>query len=359
MLKFFLNYLNKILNKIYFFFIDHKYNSIGVINKTIQYISYPIINLEKKWSIKNKTTLLCTYEGDSTFSSSSEYPVVVSWTRLNNKTFATSNLFIKSQYKDIKKTYGKKSFESEELINLLPKYTSHFGHFVGDILGPALYYSKYSSELNLNNKLLLITPSKKWDKFLKDMFLEKIHIIKPIEALKTNYIFTNSKLLPEMSSVQSYMLSRNILSNEIIADSSSPQKIFLTTEREDRIANINQLKNELLDLGFKIINPSKYEIKNLLTIIKSAKVLISEKASILNNVYLVRDTKYFILSSETEKDLDLRLFHGAGIYKEFHRGLAKEIYCEDSPKIQDLRAYKKRIVVNIKKVISIINNEIY
>ena len=90
--------------------------------------------------------------------------MVVSWTRLNNKTFATSNLFIKSQYKEIKKTYGKKSFESEELINLLPKYTSHFGHFVGDILGPALYYSKYSSELNLNNKLLLITPSKKWDK---------------------------------------------------------------------------------------------------------------------------------------------------------------------------------------------------
>ena len=359
MLKFFLKYLKRLFNKFYLFFIDHKYNRIGVINKTIQYISYPLINLEKKWLIKNKTTLLSTYEGDSTFSSSSEYPVVMSWTRSNNKTFATSNLFIKSQYKEIKKTYGKKSIKSEELINLLPKYTSHFGHFVGDILGPTLYYSKYSSELELNNKLLLITPSEKWDKFLMDMFREKIHIIKPIEALKTNFIFTNSKLLPEMSSVQSYMLSRNILSHEIIADSSSPQKIFLTTEREDRIANIDQLKNELLDLGFKIINPSKYEIKNLLTIIKSAKVLISEKASILNNVYLVRDTKYFILSSETEKDLDLRLFHGAGIYKEFHRGLAKEIYCEDSPKIQDLRAYKKRIVVNIKKVISIINNEIY
>mgnify|MGYP001384521296 FL=1 len=98
---------------------------------------------------------------------------------------------------------------------------------------------------------------------------------------------------------------------------------------------------------------------DLLTIIKSSEILISEKASILNNVYLVRDTKYFILSSETERDLDIRLFHGAGIYKELHRGLAKEIYCEDSPKNQNERAYKKGIIVNIKNMISIINNESY
>ena len=56
---------------------------------------------KKKWLINNKTTLLSTYEGDSTFSSSSEYPVVISWTRSDNKTFTTSNLFIKSQYKEI------------------------------------------------------------------------------------------------------------------------------------------------------------------------------------------------------------------------------------------------------------------
>jgi hypothetical protein len=359
MFKFFLKYFKKFSDNLLLYFINHKFNRIGVINKTIQYISYPIINLEKNWTIKNEKTLLSTYEGDSTFSSSSEYPVVVSWTKSNNRTLATSDLFIKSQYKEIKKTHKKKTTKSEELINLLPKYTSHFGHFVGDILGPALYYSKYSYELNLSNKLLLITPSKKWDSFLKNLLNDKIHILKPIDALKTNYIFTNSRILPEMSSVQSYMLSRNILSHEIMIDNSSPKKIFLTTEREDRIANIDQLKNELLGLNFEIINPSKFEIKDLLTIIKSAKVLISEKASILNNVYLVRDTKYFILSSETEKELDMKLFHGAGIYKEFHRGLAKEIYCEDSPKIQNLRAYKKRIVVNIKNVISIINNEKY
>lgn len=43
----------------------------------------------------------------------------------------------------------------------------------------------------------------------------------------------------------------------------------------------------------------------------------------------------------SENNLDKKLFNGAGIYKKFHTGLFTEIMCEDDPKIQNVRPYKK------------------
>ena len=72
---------------------------------------------------------------------------------------------------------------------------------------------------------------------------------------------------------------------------------------------------------------------------------------------MIRENKFFILSSKTENNLTSRLFIGAGIYKEFHRGMYREIFCEDNPPSQTVRAFKKRIKVDINQLSQVINNE--
>jgi len=354
--KFYKN-LKKIIKKLLSLFLNHKIKEIGIVNKKIQFGSFPIIDLSKSLCFDKTKGLLCSYEGDSSFISSNEYPVIESWVKIQNISYTINDIFLYEQYKKIKKTEKKKITYFNENVYLLPYYTSHFGHFTGDLLGQILYYIKNVSEINEDNKLLIITPSEEWDNFLKHFAKENIKLVKPKDALSTNYLFNNAKILPRMSSVQNYLLAKNILNGEIKVNNKLPKKVFLTTGRQDRISNIDEVKKELQSLGFEVVIPSNYNIFDLLTIVKSANVLISEKASVLNNVHLVRNRKYFLLSSITEKNLDMKLFIGAGIYKEFNRGIAQEIHCEDDPVNQNVRAFKKRIRVKTDVLLSIIKNE--
>ena len=50
----------------------------------------------------------------------------------------------------------------------------------------------------------------------------------------------------------------------------------------------------------------------------------------------------------------MKLFLGAEIYKELSRGIIHEIYCVDDPVDQKVRAFKKRIKVDMSKLLSII-----
>jgi hypothetical protein len=350
--------LKTIAKKLVSLFMNHKVRDMGIDKNDIQYSSFPVIDLSRNFYLKKKNAVLCSYEGDSTFSYSDEYPIIESWVKVKNTSYTINNFFLYEQYRKIKATDEKKIKKINKEIFLLPYYTSHFGHFTGDLLGQILYYLTNVSEINKKKKLLVITPSQKWDDFLEYFATDNIKLLKPKEALSINYSFSKAKILPRMSSLQNYLLAKNILNTVICKNRSSPKKVFLTTGREDRIANIKELNEKLQNLGFAIIIPSNYKITDLLNIIKSAELLITEKASILNNVHLIRDRKYFLLSSKTERILDMKLFIGAGIYKEFNRGLAKEIYCEDDPINQNVRAFKKRIKVNINNLLSIIKNEI-
>ena len=350
-------FLKKVTKKLVIPFLNHKVKNLGINNNKMQYGLCSIIDLSGNFQIKKNIATLCGYEGDSTFASSKEYPVIEGWVKVHNTSYTINDFFLYEQYKKIKTTTEKKIKKFNEKIFLLPYYTSHFGHFTGDLLGQIIYYLTHVPEINRNNKLLVITPSKKWDDFLQYFSKNNIKLIKPKEILSTNYLFSNAKILPRMSSIQNYILAKNIISSKLYKKKKLPKKVFLTTGREDRISNIVKLNKKLQSLGFEIVIPGNYEIINLLNIIKSAEILISEKASVLNNVHLIRNNKYFLLSSETEKNLDAKLFIGAGIYKEFNRGLAKEIYCVDDPGNQNVRAFKKRIKVNIDNLLSVIQNE--
>lgn len=338
---------------------NHRISEIGFFNgdNKIQYSSLPIIDLSKNLEFKNSENLLCSYEGDSSFAASNEYPVIESWLKINKKSYGINETFIFEQFKKIDKIKNKNIKYIEEKVYLLPYYTSHFGHFAGDLLGQILFYIEKIKNEKDSRRICIITPSEKWSFFLKNFAHNKIFFLTPKEALNYNYSFLDAKIFPRMSNVQNYLLAKNILNNSINYEENSPKKIFITTNREDRISNIKELNSFLIKDNYKIIDPKNYQIKDLLCIIKSAKVLLSEKASVLNNVILIRENKFFILSSKTENNLTSRLFIGAGIYKEFHRGLYKEIFCEDDPPSQTVRAFKKRIKVDVNRLSQIINNE--
>jgi hypothetical protein len=352
MKKNFFKSLELIIKKLYLFFLNHKSLPIGIKNNDVQFGFFTIIDLNKSFKIKETKCLLCSYENDSTYSSSNEYPVIESWSKIKNISYSINDVFLYAQYKKLKKISNKMKIYHKEKVYLLPYYTSHFGHFSGDLLGQILYYIRYFSEINSKNKLLIITPSKKWDDFLIEFAGNNIQIMKPNEALRANHFFYNARILPRMSTVQNHLLAKNILNNEIKFHESFSKKIFLTTGRKDRISNLNELKKILIQRGYEIIIPNDYSIHELLNKIKSAEILISEKASVLNNVNIIRNKKYFVLSSKSENNLNLKLFLGAGIYKELDRGMINDIYCDDDPVHQRLRPYKKRIKVDINNLLS-------
>jgi hypothetical protein len=352
MIMHFLHKIKKFLVFIKFFFsigVKHQYSTISINNKSIISNNIGIINLEniEDWQLNEKESLLISYTGDSHFNENNDYPAIESWLNINNRTLAPNNFHLFEQFKKINSNFKKKQKIIEEPTFVLPYYTSVFGHFSGDIFGSVLYYLKY---LIKNHKLLLYTPSKEWTDFFNKNFKDKVLLIKPKDALQNNYLLKRSLIIPRMNTLQNYMLSNNIINEYLDKKLSSHDKIFLTSGRNSRISNVDEVCNFLEKRNFKIVHPQKMPIIDLLSIIKYSKCLISEKASTLNNIHLCRNNKYYILSSSTEKIDDNKKFSYAGIYKSFHKGMYEEIFCNDDPNIQLLSPYKKRIFVDLKKL---------
>ena len=195
---------------------------------------------------------------------------------------------------------------------------------------------------------MLITPSKLWDDFLEEIFPNKIYFVNPKIALQNNIIFPYSLILPRMNTVQNYILAKNILNNYLINNYEPKKNIFITSGRNERISNIGEVINFFQEMNYEIVYPDKTPIKELLLKIKYSKILISEKASIINNIHLCRDNHYYILSSKNEIIDDNKKFSYAGIYKSLHKGLYEDIFCDDDPISQNNIPFKNRIRVDIK-----------
>ena len=130
------------------------------------------------------------------------------------------------------------------------------------------------------------------------MYPNKVYLVKPIDVLENNLFFKNVMILPRMNTVQNYIFSNNILNKYLNNSNHNSDKVFLTSKRDERIKNIIDVVDLLKKKGFKIIDPRDKEILDLLQIIKSCEVLITEKASTLNNLHLCRNKPYYIFSSD-------------------------------------------------------------
>ena len=324
----------------------HLIKDICVDNNSISYNNIKIFNLENINSWKRIKTTGCLISYDGNFKINNDlFPLIESWFAINNRTLSPNGYHLDSQKKLINKNLNKEKLIITETLYVLPYYTSVFGHFTGDVLGSILFYLK---EIIKNEKLFIYTPSEKWNQFFKENFADKIYILNPKDILEKNIVFRNCYILPRMNVIQNYILSNNIFTSFLNKNLSLSKKIFLTSGRNSRIANIKEVENFLLKKNFKILYPQDESILKLLSTLKYCDTLITEKASTLNNIHLCRSKKYHILSSSTEVVDNDKIFSYSGIYKSFHKGLYEEILCEDSPKDQFVKPYKKCIHVNLK-----------
>jgi hypothetical protein len=347
----------KILNRsIFFLRYNHKKNIISTNNPSIIFNNVPIINIEndKEWKLKSEKSELISSLLQKENNNETDYPLIESWLKLKNRTYAPNNFFINQQYKNIYPNLNKNNIFYKKKIYILPYYTSVFGHFAGDVLGNILYYLKFIVK---KNKLLVISPSKFWDTFLEKIFPNKIYFIKPKIAFKYNIIFFNSLILPRMNTIQNFIISKNILDKYLVDKKLIQKNIFVTSGSDNRISNIKEVINFFQNKNYEIVFPHKIPIEELLIKIKYSKILVSEKGSIINNIHLCRTKHYYILSSKNEIIKDNKRFSYAGIYKSLHKGLYEDIYCDDDPPYQNLIPYKKRIKVDISLLNKKLNNK--
>ena len=76
--------------------------------------------------------------------------------------------------------------------------------------------------------------------------------------LKNNIEFTKSQIFPKLSVYQNYTLTKNILAS-LIENSKYNKKVFLTSERKDRIINIEEIIG-FFKKNFLILNPKKLKL---------------------------------------------------------------------------------------------------
>ncbi|MDC3165544.1 glycosyltransferase family 61 protein [Candidatus Pelagibacter sp.] len=333
------------------FAVNHKKNPICLNNSSITYDLIPFVNTTefKFWNIEKQNAELISYNGKSD-KSSTNYPMIESWLKINNTTLTPNNHFINEQLNLIQKNINNKKLFINDDLFVMPYYTSVFGHFVGDLLGSLLFFL---NNIKKESKLFLYTPSNYWDKFFREEFGNQVYLLNPNEIFNKNIIFKNCMVLPRMNTVQNYILAKNYMYNRI-KNLNEEKNLFLSSGRLSRIANIEDVENYFREKKFEVVDPSKLPIIECLSKIKNANILVSEKASILNNIHLVRDKKYFILSSGHERTNSKKSFTYAGIYKSLNEGISEDIICDDDPKIQKVKPFKKRIRVNLNDLNKII-----
>ena len=235
-------------------------------------------------------------------------------------------------------------------VYLLPYYHNQAGHFMAEVLGSMLFFLELLKKRDLNEKLLIICPSKKWEYFFKKLYSKNAIFFSDTFLLKKNTFFEKSQILPKFHPYQNYIVSKNILNPRIENTKFKNKKVFLTSERVERISNIKEVINYLKKKNFIIINPKKFHVLNLFRILNSAKIVISEHASISHNIHIARNKPYYLLLPQTFKTINKKWYRITSIFNNFNSSLYKPIYCENSDKKKYIIPLQEQIKVDLKKL---------
>ncbi|WP_323482972.1 glycosyltransferase 61 family protein [Polynucleobacter sp. MG-28-Ekke-A2] len=243
--------------------------------------------------------------------------------------FHNTASFLKDMRGNVKHQRNKPCITVDEPAVLLPYYTTHFGHFSGDCLGAIIALSK--AKLPSKRKLFYIAPNSFDHVITKYGNPERLQKIDSKLALENNLIFTNACQFPRMSSWQNLSLCTQIFGEtkaSLPADNTSFKKVFLTSGRSERIANIDEVIEFVKGEGFYICRPDQITFEQCLTILREADLVVSENGSITHNILIARNKPFYILSSKGWDQLSQEEFAGGGIYNAFKAYLTKYIECK-------------------------------
>ena len=288
---------------------------------------------------------------DRKLKNSSNY-IFESWVKNKKYTYTDFlNFPFNSQKRKILKNFLQKPNRTyKKKIFLLPYYDNQPGSFMGDVLGSMLFFLELLKKRNLNEKLLIRCPSSKWEDFFKKLYKKNVIFFSDNFFLKKNIYFSKSQVLPKFHPFQNYTITKNILSLKIENENFKNKKVFLTSERVEKISNIKDLIIFLKKKNFTIVNPKNYTTLQLFRILNSAKVVVSECASISHNIHLSRNKPYYLLLPNTFKTINKKWYRITGIFSNFHSCLYKPIYFKNSDDKNYAWPLLEQIKVDLKKL---------
>jgi len=344
------------LTKIFLIFVNEKIYSTSSFSKiySYNYLNKKINNL----SVKNinKKYIILTHEVGNKINGIQSVASYVfrkfSFFKIRVTNFYYWNQAIFNNHNRLKK---KNKILIDEPVFLLPYYNTHFGHYSGEILGLILLYTSLIPN-NTKRKILIPKGSKEIDIYLKKFCsLKKIKFIKPEILLSNQVVVNNGVCLPVCHPWQNI----NYLKNKLIASFPYNNKktygVFLTSERSERIKNINEVVKFFLSNKFKIIKTNQLTSIETLSSIKNAKICVTEDATLSHFVMLHRTKKYFVFSIPDDSYSKDEYF-GAYIFNEFDFPKRIKIKCELVDK-KNFRGMSSKINVKIKDIKKIIINE--
>ena len=294
-------------------------------------------------------------------SSIAHYPCIETWALTNGISRCQAVPYRRIQFHTIRKQVNKPTQSLEGSYAVFPHLTSHFGHWVGDQLGAFLWYAHQLQTLSAPPRLIAIAPSPSWAEFLIELCpKESLLVMTPQQFLEANWILQRAIVLPRMSPWQNLSLLRDCLSpallrsEEPLSKSSSPRRIFLCSQRQERIANLDAVQDLFRDHGYAVLNPTSHPPQQLLRWIRQASSLWCEQGSMVMNALLSRDRPYRLLeldpliSSRYPRELQML---GGGVYNSFHLGLIHPFYCQPgvhSARLdRQLHPYQRQLVVDL------------
>lgn len=250
----------------------------------------------------------------------------------------------------------------ETPVSILPYQTTQFGHFIGDCIGQLIFYA-HRADLRGHRPLLTIYPSLMWLHLLSEICPpDSLYISEPSSTVGSNlHLNSGSLLLPRFSVLQNLHFGSYFISNYLAAYQQSrasriniPAKVFFTSNTTTRISNLYNVTSFLRSIGFTIVTPSTFtDLAELLSILSTCSILVSEQGSIHQNVLVSRSKPYYVLSSVSSKHQTNYEASCGGIYSTYHAHLINFIYCQDSLDDRNLHPYSRPITVDVEELRSL------
>jgi hypothetical protein len=263
----------------------------------------------------------------------------------NGRGYNYSSYFIRDISLALKAQTNKPRLVINEPAYLLPYMTTHFGHFTGDCLGSIIAFSHRIP--SGPRKLYVLYPAALEQSIKNQSSFDCLVKIDTTVLNQNNILFTDAKVLPQLSPWQNLCLAQQIYRKLHTPSSVKYEKVFLTSQRPDRISNVSEVAAHLRSKGFFILNPSAHFFEETLSIIRQCDCLITENGSITHNVLIARTAPYLVLTSAKGLTLNASEFAGGGIFNAFNSYHAQHLICQPHTDKQSHHAYSTQIYVDI------------
>ena len=284
-----------------------------------------------------------------------DYPCIESWALRGGRSVSQAAPYRCIQFHTIRRALRKPAHELAEPVALFPHLTSHFGHWLGDQLGAILWFARDPEVTAGGRRLLVTAPSPQWAELLVELCPPStLLLLNPQQLLDQNLLCRDALLLPRLGSWQNLALARDALSPHFDQPATS-EKLFLTSLRPSRIANLEAVCACFRAFGYQVLYPTEEPVLPLLQRLRQARCLWSEQGSTVLNLLLCRSRPYrlFALDPMHARQYSpvLTTLGGSG-FNAFQRGLMQPFSClpaNPSPYLdRTLHPYQRQLTVDLQ-----------